>query len=57
MMNLKVCSIDLIVSIIFSLVLTSEGGIIVVYSGQDEREISLSDTCCSGFYKLVNILS
>ncbi|CDP10878.1 unnamed protein product [Coffea canephora] len=55
MMNLKVCSIALIVSIIFSLVLISECGIIVVYWGQNAREGTLSDTCSSGLYKIVNI--
>ncbi|XP_027117780.1 basic endochitinase-like [Coffea arabica] len=56
MMNLKVHSIALIiVSTIFSLVLTSECGVIVVYWGQNVMEGTLRDTCSSGLYRVVNI--
>ncbi|XP_027119883.1 basic endochitinase-like [Coffea arabica] len=55
MMSLKVCPIALILSIIFSLFLISECGIIAVYWGQNAREGTLSDTCSSGLYKIVNI--
>lgn len=48
------------VSILFllnflGLVCSSNGGDIVVYWGQDESEGTLSETCNSGLYKIVNI--
>ncbi|KAJ1414672.1 Glycoside hydrolase family 18, catalytic domain [Sesbania bispinosa] len=47
--------IFLLIIIFLTLVSTTNGGDIVVYWGQDEREGSLDATCNTGLYKIVNI--
>ncbi|KAL3506854.1 hypothetical protein ACH5RR_032236 [Cinchona calisaya] len=54
-MSIKYYSPFLLLTILFSLILISESGRIVIYWGQDEREGTLRDTCASGLYQIVNI--